>query len=237
MDFSATIDLIIKDLDEAGKIIDDLKRYPGVPALQIELAKSKCKSAGEIIALLKDLKFNDSTAIETTHFAESTKTTAEEETGEIPFILEEEPSAEEETETISTAEVNKQIVSPEATVENEHPGREPESSIIADRFSHMSARLNEQMGNTGDDDISAKTISKHVTSLTEAIGVNDRFLFIREIFNGDSETYTKIITRLEKVESISDARAIIMSYTGQNNENEATRQLIELVKRKLPLHE
>ena len=58
MDFNATIDLIIKDLDEAREIIDDLKKYPGVPALQVELAKSKCKSAGEVIALLKSLRDN-----------------------------------------------------------------------------------------------------------------------------------------------------------------------------------
>jgi hypothetical protein len=42
MDFKATVDLIIKDLDEAREIIDDLKNYPGVPHLQVELAKSKC---------------------------------------------------------------------------------------------------------------------------------------------------------------------------------------------------
>jgi copper chaperone CopZ len=55
MDFNATIDLIIKDLNEASEIIDDLKKYPGVPALQVELAKSKCRSAGDVIALLKSL--------------------------------------------------------------------------------------------------------------------------------------------------------------------------------------
>ena len=56
MDFNTTIDIIIKDLREAREIIDDLKNYPGVPQLQVELAKSKCKSAEEIIALLKTYK-------------------------------------------------------------------------------------------------------------------------------------------------------------------------------------
>ena len=55
MDFNATIDLIIKDLNDASSIIDDLKKYPGVPVLQVELAKSKCRSAGEVIALLKSI--------------------------------------------------------------------------------------------------------------------------------------------------------------------------------------
>ncbi len=64
MDFNATIDLIIKDLEEARKIIDDLKKYPGVPVLQVELAKSKCKSAGEVISLLKEMNFPESSVTE-----------------------------------------------------------------------------------------------------------------------------------------------------------------------------
>ena len=54
MDFNSTIDLIIKDLNAASEIIDDLKKYPGVPAIQVELAKSKCKSAGDVIGMLKN---------------------------------------------------------------------------------------------------------------------------------------------------------------------------------------
>ena len=56
MDLNSTIDIIIKDLNEAREIIDDLKKYPGVPELQVELAKSKCKSASEVIALFKNLQ-------------------------------------------------------------------------------------------------------------------------------------------------------------------------------------
>ncbi|MGA2407432.1 MAG: hypothetical protein ABSF81_11880 [Bacteroidales bacterium] len=39
MDFNATSDLIIKDLDEALENIDYLKKYPGVPVLQVEFIK------------------------------------------------------------------------------------------------------------------------------------------------------------------------------------------------------
>ena len=56
MDFNATVDLIIRDLHEAHDIIDDLRNYPGVPAIQIEMAKLKCKSAAEVIALLKNMQ-------------------------------------------------------------------------------------------------------------------------------------------------------------------------------------
>ena len=75
--------------------------------------------------------------------------------------------------------------------------------------------------------------TKHLTSLSKAIGVNDKFLFIREIFNDNKDAYTQAITRLDSAESIIDARAVIMSYTGDNNENEAVKQLLDLVKRRL----
>ena len=79
--------------------------------------------------------------------------------------------------------------------------------------------------------------SKHINSLTEAIGINDRFLFIREIFNGNKDTYSQAVTRLENATSITDAKAVIMSYTGDNIENKAVKQLLDLVKRKLPSNE
>ena len=76
-----------------------------------------------------------------------------------------------------------------------------------------------------------------ITNLSEAIGVNDKFLFIREIFDGNKDAYTQAISRLDHAESLTDARAVIMSYTGDNNENEAVKQLLDLVKRKLPSNE
>jgi hypothetical protein len=203
MDFSATIDLIIKDLKEASDIIDDLKKYPGVPALQVELAKSKCKSAGEVIALLKTLKDNS-------HIAEK-------------------ESVPPKTEPVMVVKESELRMVQE---------KEQESSILADQFSHLSSTFNEQMGTMkNEDDIAAILKTKPLTSLLEAIGVNDKFLFIREIFNGNQTDYTQAISRLENAENLTDARAVIMSYTGDNNESTAVKQLLDLVKRKLPSNE
>ena len=55
MDFNKTVDLIIRDLEEARDIIDDLKSFPGVPPIQVEHAKSKIRNAAEVISLFRDL--------------------------------------------------------------------------------------------------------------------------------------------------------------------------------------
>lgn len=193
MDFNATVDLIIKDLNEAREIIDDFRNYPGVPVLQIEIAKSKCKSAAEVIALLKNIQAKPATSRPS------------------PVIT--------AKETPST----KKKVS--------------ESAIIADTFSHLSNSLNEQLGNLRDDDVSGIMKTKPLTNLSDAIGVNDKFLFIRELFNGNPESYNQAISKLNDAASFTDAKAVIMSYTNNDAETEAVRQLLDLVKRKFPADE
>lgn len=208
MDFNATIDLIIRDLDEAREIIEDLKKYPGVPVLQIELAKSKCRSAGEIIALLKSFREN------------------------VPDQKEEQKS---ESLTIEITDTLQAETKEEPLKTHK---KESESSIIADKFSHLSYTYNEQMGsNRADEGISDMLKTKQLSDLSDAIGINDKFLFIREIFEGNKDAYNQAINRLNSAENIIDARAVIMSYTGGNDESEAIKQLLDLVKRKFPHNE
>ena len=249
MDFNATIDLIIKDLRDASDIIDDLKKYPGVPQLQVELAKSKCKSAGEVIALLKTLKGNPSfiekepaiqKKVQKQPPAEVEKPIPEratilkyaEEKNEVTSVPE-----EEKNEDFAILEIEQLAEIKEPEAEKQHL-KGYESSILADKFSHLSGTFNEQLGTMkGDDDIADILKTQHLSSLLEAIGLNDKFLFIREIFDGNQNAYNQAISRLENAENLTDARAVIMSYTGENNESEAVKQLLDLVKRKLPSNE
>ncbi len=240
MDFNATIDLIIKDLDEAREIIDDLKKYPGVPALQVELAKSKCKSAGEVIAMLKSLK--DNIAVVKAEPFESQIQSQQ----QIKSQPSEEKKKSESFVNNQHEEKKLKAVSdespPHPVVEKEASGdtteNVSETAIIADKFSHLSNRFNEQLGSLkSDDDLSDIMKTKPLANLSDAIGVNDKFLYIREIFDGNNEVYSQAISRLDKAESLADAWAVIMSYTGESNENDAVNQLMDLVKRKLPLNE
>lgn len=233
MDFNATIDIIIKDLNEAREIIDDLRRYPGVPVLQIELAKSKCKSAGEVIALLKNIK-NNSTAESVTG---GIPADSEEKKERVTDQIDEIPQAEKKIIVTDAGKTAQQV--PDKKKEVKQSDKKPtESIIIADKFSHLSSRFNERLSSLkSEDEVPDIVKSKPLTSLSDAIGINDKFLFIREIFNGNKEAYGKALAELEHIQNLPDAKALIMNYKGDNEENEAVRQLIDLVKRKLPQHE
>jgi len=233
MDLNSTIDIIIKDLNEARDIIDDLKKYPGVPELQVELAKSKCKSASEVIALFKNLQSKINSPVQE-------RPPVKEE-----IIQEKLPEKPDKVIVIPEKEVLEVVMTviseapPMVKEEPVHTIKKPvESSIIADQFSNRSESFNEKLGShKHEDDVLEILKSKPLSSLDEAIGINDKFLFIREIFDGDFQSYNQAIQKLESVGSLSDAMAVIMSYTGENTGNEAVKQLLDLIKRKFLAHD
>jgi hypothetical protein len=230
MDFNSTIDLIIKDLNEASAIIDDLKKYPGVPALQVELAKSKCRSAGEVIALLKSINIPVSEAGVVVQGNKPIQTQTETHVPEKPVKVKPVQKESVTADTSMTGAYKK--VKPADEIK---PSDIP---IVADKFTQKADLYETQSASIKTEkDLSDRLKVKTLASLTEAIGISDKFLFIGEIFDGNKEKYSQAISRLDKVESIEDARAIIMSYTDEKPESEAVNQLLELVKLKLPLNE
>jgi hypothetical protein len=235
MDFSATIDLIIKDLNEASEIIDDLKKYPGVPALQVELAKSKCRSAGDVIALLKNLE----TANPVVKAAVPDK--------------EPEPARKEITiaeKQIKSAQLQQEkkkdiiTVPPSSGVPNqkEEPAvtinKVADNSILADKFQAPTELYSEtSSGIKVERDLSDRLKAKQIKSLSDAIGISDKFLFIGSIFDGDKEAYGRVLSQLDNAGNLDDARTIIESYTGEMPESDAVTHLLELVKQKIESNE
>jgi len=240
MDFNSTIEIILKDLREVREIIDDFRNYPGVPLLQIELAKTKCKSAEEIISLLKILK----PGFEQAERMQEKKKSAEE-----PLIeISGEESAEKETAgRVQTETVADRIVTAPDTAKEEKsatvrkqeaPGKKkPATKIFADQFSGTKQTILDTFGNKKDDGISEILKSQPVGDLTEIIGVNDKFLFIREIFGGNRHAYEEAIAKLNSVSSMEEAKDILKNYYSEGEENEVLNQLLNLVKRKLPANE
>jgi hypothetical protein len=247
MDFNSTIDLIIKDLNAASEIIDDLKKYPGVPAIQVELAKSKCKSAGEVIGMLKNqnniLPGKEEPVKEkpVQQKAVQEKVVQEKPVQEKP--IKDKPSISETILTIEETDESDsskpQVVPAEKkTTSKESEKKISEPSIIADKFTPPADLYEERISSKfSEKDLSESLKSKPIKNLADAIGLNDRFLFISEVFDGNKDSYNQAISRLDKAENLQDAMAIIMSYTGENRENEAVLQLLDLVRLKFPANE
>lgn len=237
MDFNATVDLIIRELNEAVEIIEDLHNYKGVPSLQVELAKSKCKNAAEVIRFLKNINEKDETPVKP---APDIKPEIENQiSNRLETVLNKpDPVVSKPEKPVIKAET---VFREPAARKAGSAGstKKPSDSVtLADTFGKRTNSINEKLGIRKDDDDLRELIkSKPITSLEGAIGINDKFLFIRELFNGDTELYNRTISTLDTSSSYGDAKAIIMNCTDNDEENEAVKQLLNLVKRKFPEHE
>lgn len=73
--------------------------------------------------------------------------------------------------------------------------------------------------------------SKPLKSIREGIGINDRFLFIRELFHNNSEKYEQTLATLDELTGIEDA----VRYLKQNfkwSKSEAGEKFLLLIKRR-----
>lgn len=70
-----------------------------------------------------------------------------------------------------------------------------------------------------------------ITSLRAAIGLNDRFLFIREIFANNTDKYNTVIDKLDKLETIQQA-VDYLKATLTLQKNETSMKFVDLLKRR-----
>ncbi|MFO7853366.1 MAG: hypothetical protein ACQERS_13475 [Bacteroidota bacterium] len=226
MDLKSVINIIIRDLKEAVDLIDDLKNKPEFSDLQIELARSKCKSAEDLIKIIGDIITDAGSKVDM-------KADIKEDisTNDIPDVREEIAEEEErpqEKEKEITLEIKEQAEPEDITVDKKERKSE---QIIADRFAHLSSRINEKVGDTKKTE--GKTRSMPVTDLNRAIGINDRFYFIRELFSGKEEPYRQTINSLNNASSKEEATHILNDTLKDMADSEPAHQLLELVERKL----
>ena len=76
-----------------------------------------------------------------------------------------------------------------------------------------------------------ENLQKNTKDIRDLIGLNDNYLFIRELFDGDSKEYTDTINRINSANSLSEAQKITSSQRW-NKEDESTQLFLELLNRK-----
>jgi len=270
MDLKSAINIILGDLREASDLMEDLRNKPEFPELQIELARSKCRSASDLIMILGDIlagmkleplggegsvsenKYKQDIVQKQEHLPER----QDDNSGQQPGDTQKHEAAEgqqagstehrdvtERRQAGSTEKEDgpvkyseeisedKEAGTEETQKNNEEKTEKKADQIIADRFAHLSNRMNEKVGSGK---ITGKARTIPVTDLNRALGINDRFYFIRELFNGNAESFRQTVSNLNQASSTQEARDILSKDLKGRADSKAALQLLELVERKLP---
>ena len=76
--------------------------------------------------------------------------------------------------------------------------------------------------------------NSHIKSLRKAIGINDKFLMIRDLFGGDGDVYERTLDALDEFDSFDDCLLYIAeNHPEWNPDSEGAKFLTQLLERKL----
>jgi hypothetical protein len=200
MDFNTALGIIRRDMEEARALLDQLSEIPGKHIAEIELARSRIRSASELLAI-------------------------------IPKML-------EENEVFKEKPVKEEKVMAEAGAEKEEETqlrsevRETAKPILADKFSSTD-RIGQMVTSVKQDELITSAMhNKPISDIGAAIGINDKFYYIRELFSGDSKAYQDTIRRLNGAVSLGEAMKILDDSTVMGSDPAAQSSFVDVVRRK-----
>ncbi len=164
--------------------------------------------------------------------------TTEAEPNETYIDTPEEPVENTEDAAVDHEDTDKQesaIADSAIVTDNQDPNQE----ILAEEFKEVKKTLNETLGESHQmvNDILSHEKDEtgfqiiQLNSIWDGIGINDRFLFIRELFANSSAKFENTVNALDKLSTIQDA----VSYLKMNfkwNKTEASHKFLVLVKRR-----
>lgn len=138
-------------------------------------------------------------------------------------VPEPEPIVEPEAEKSEDSELTEDVLEPEPIPESVKVEEKPQQRSLNDLFNEQKQDLGEKFQQT------------KITDLTKAMSINDKFLFIRELFKNKSEEFSHAIHTLNKCENIEEAFDIMEGLKKQyfwDSTSSAYLALCDLVRRK-----
>ncbi len=147
------------------------------------------------------------------------------------------PVAEEFVDEVDVTIENKEIIE-EKTVPEKDPvqiKKKIEPEVIADLYMNTKRFRNESIQKDNTQDISSKFHSQPISDISLAIGLNDKFRYVRELFEGDNLQYAETLRFLNNVKSETEAVDYLNEQFEWDMETKLVKSLLELTSRKLKM--
>ncbi len=235
------IENLIKDIQDIEKYINSFKNSSHISSIETDLILSRLQRLYDTVLQLKDIpEPSDEKPVTDAAPEELTdEATVEEEPVATEEVIQEDKMNQDfelESELKADPGEEKETEKPEQVEEVKKEKAAPEkksSSIIADRLAGSKHFRNEELGkNFHGTDLSSKLQSKPLNDIGAAIGVNDRFYYIRELFNGDSKKFDSTIKVLNNSPNFNEAFNYLSENYNWDMDDPAVQNLLELIRRK-----
>jgi hypothetical protein len=132
-------------------------------------------------------------------------------------------------------------ITPKSQPEPETPKPQPETPqhhtetskiTLGDVMSEGRQTLGEVLA-AGRTDMASHIAASEASSLRSSIGLNDKFLMIRDMFAGDEGAYAEAIATLDEFTDLDEAIIYIHDTYDWSADSDGVKLLVELLERKL----
>jgi len=229
MNFELVIETINKDIQDIEKSIKKFGNHSSLSRVEIDLALEKVRKLYDSLqGLIEEKPVEEITPPENT--LENINT----------FELEENSSDTDkdisETSPVVTKEPDKK---PEEELQikfNEE--KNDKTEIIADRLQNGQSFMNESLRQqVSSKDLSSKLTSQPISDIGGAMGLNEKFSFIRELFNNDPDKFTETINTLNHASNFNEAYSYLNDTFNWDMDDSQVQKLLDLTRRKLIIKE
>lgn len=250
MELRHTLEILTKDIQDIGKLVGNLQNSEGSHRIDLDLALSKLRNVYEVLTMIREDRYQEliGTGIPQPDHPEQEQA-EKEETRQVRSVTESLPEPEEETQAVPQDE--KQSVpqeeasdevkgDPVGDVQKEvskaapkvvpapPPGSKP---ILAERFS-ASSSINDNLAGKRPAGTESRLAGKPIDSIHRNIGINDRFLIIRELFEGNADSFRELVQQLDEAGDFQHASQLLQQRFPENPEHEGIGILEGLIKRR-----
>lgn len=192
---------------------------------ELELLESKVSEKAELTQAFtsseKHQKVEEKPIEIETKKAPTSKITEEEDISDIKKPESKEPEIEEESDK-KTEEIEDDSDMELLEVEQETKRKTLGESVAAQRS------LNDLIG---DDHTEDAYMNRPLKSIREGISLNDRYLFVRELFENNNDKFNETVETLDRAQSIQEAVHFLKSNY-KWNKSETSQKFLTLVKRR-----
>jgi hypothetical protein len=231
MVYKNTLEAIIENVKEIDAMVSGFTGYDKIPAIEMDLALEKVRNLYDILLMLKQSHLKEDKKItEQVPGPETAPGTADEsEYRSISVEPEKDDNLDVTGDSAKDKEPGKSGLQQEKPVETDDSQK-----IVSDRFKSQSASVHDGfLKSEKYDDLSTKLKSKPIINIANAIGINDKFIFIKELFNGNEDTYNKTIEVLNNATNFNDAYNYLMGNFNWDMDSTLVQILLDLIRRKL----
>ena len=255
MENKKLIKILLKDMGELEELISDIKLKGGFSTLEMEFVHTRAKG---ILQLMQMLNYQDgsvSVVKKEEIVLKENESVTKAESIVTHQLVEEEPEAEtelHEEQQVEEKEPVSVLTSAEAEEETVQDPESVESAVVQDEEKQEEVVLEEDTGSAeavsrlGDSFLKGKSVNDLITehvnlesklsnlplsNLQSSIGINDRFQYIRELFDGNGEKFMDTVKAIDSMQSLNQA-AEYLRNDFKWKKNETSLKFVNVVKRR-----